>query len=91
MYDGTYNSPPIELSATLKKSKLMSLPSSLGNSPAKVKMSAKRTTHVCWNIQLASELIAVQEELGQIGDVAELLGQFSCKKGGNVSKTHKRK
>ena len=30
-------------------------------------------------MQLASELIAVQEELGQINEVAELLGQFTCK------------
>ena len=40
MYDGTYNPPPIELKATLKTPKLTSLPSSLGNSPAKVKMLA---------------------------------------------------
>jgi hypothetical protein len=38
------------------------------------------TAHVCWDIQLASELIAVQEKLGQIDEDAELLGQFSCKK-----------
>ena len=28
--------------------------------------------------QLASELIEIQGELGQIDEVAELLGQFTC-------------
>ena len=32
------------------------------------------------NIQLTVELIAIQVELGQIDEVAELLGQFACKK-----------
>ena len=36
--------------------------------------------YVCWNIQLTSELIAAQEELGQIDEVTELFGQFACKK-----------
>ena len=31
------------------------------------------------NIQLASDLIVEQIERGQIGEFAELLGQFSCK------------
>ena len=35
--------------------------------------------YVCWNIQLASELIAGQPEHGQIDEVSELLRQFSCK------------
>ena len=35
--------------------------------------------HVERNTQLTSELIVVQEELGQIDEVAELLGQFACK------------
>ena len=57
MYAGTYNSPPIELQATLKNVKLMSLPSSLGSSPAKkTKMLANHTTHVCWDIHLAEWL-----------------------------------
>ena len=38
---------------------------------------SKQTTHVCWDIQLASELIALQDELGQIDEVAELLRQFT--------------
>ena len=42
-------------------------------------------------IQLAPELIAVQEEGGQIDEVTELLGQFICtQKKWNVSKPHKR-
>ena len=46
--------------------------------------------HVCWNIQLALELILVQPELGQIDELAKLLGQFACKKQRlNVSKMHK--
>ena len=81
MYAGTYNTLPIELPATLKISKLTSLPSSFGNSPVKkCNDSKKHTTRVCWNIQLALERIAAQRELGQIGEVAELLGQFACKK-----------
>ena len=46
--------------------------------------------YVRWDIQLASELIAAQVEKGQIDEVAELLGQFTCTKGWNISKTHKR-
>ena len=38
------------------------------------------------NIQLALELIAGEEELDQIDEVAELLGQFTCKKCEHVSK-----
>ena len=34
---------------------------------------------VCWDIRLASELIVVQVENGQIDEIAELLGQFTCK------------
>jgi hypothetical protein len=41
-------------------------------------------------MQLASELIAVQKEVGQIDELAELLGQFTCTKRWDVSKTHKR-
>ena len=36
--------------------------------------------YVVRDIQLASELIHAQGELGQIDEFAELLGQFSCKK-----------
>ena len=35
---------------------------------------------VRWDLQLASELIVEQVEIGQIDEAAELLGQFSCKK-----------
>ena len=42
--------------------------------------------HVCWDIQLALELIVVQVELGQIDEVAELLGQFTCTKNGMSAK-----
>ena len=54
----------------------------MGSSPAenkRVECQLNAHTHVCWNIQLASELIVVQGELGQIDEVAELLGQFACK------------
>ena len=37
-------------------------------------------THVCWNIQLASDRIAAHDEDFQIDEFAELLGQVSCKK-----------
>ena len=53
----------------------------------KSEMSATtHTAHVCWNIQLASELVVVQPELGQIDKIPELLGQLSCNTRMNFSK-----
>ena len=52
-------------------------------------MSAKHTRHVCWDIQLASELIVVQVKSGQLDEVAELLGQFTYKTWWKCQITHK--
>ena len=49
-----------------------------------------QSVNVGRNIQLASKLIVEQVERGQIDEIAELLGQFTCAKRWNVSKTHKR-
>ena len=48
-----------------------------------------RIAHVGRDMQLALELIVVHVEVGQLDEVAELLGQFTCTKKWNVSKTHK--
>ena len=49
-------------------------------------MSAKTQYMSAGTYKLAFELIEVQVEIDQIDEVAELLGQFSCKTSGNVSK-----
>ena len=49
-------------------------------------MRIAQSANVGRNIQLTLELVVVQVELGQIDEVAELLGQFSCKTSENVSK-----
>ena len=36
--------------------------------------------YVCWNIQIALELVAAQVKAGQVDETAELLGQFPCQK-----------
>ena len=41
---------------------------------------SKHTTHVCWDIQLAFQLVVAYVEKFQIYEFAELLGQFSCKR-----------
>ena len=44
------------------------------------RLVAGQNAYVVRNIQLALEPIVVQEEVGQIDEGAEFLGQFSCKK-----------
>ena len=80
MSAGTYSSPRNSLLLRERSVKLTSLPSSLGNSPAKSENVSKHTTHVCWDIRLALKLVVARIEERQIDKVAKLLGQFSCQK-----------
>ena len=80
MSAGTYSSPRNSLLLRERSVKLTSLPSSLGNSPAKSENVSKHTTHVCWDIRLALKLVVARIEERQIDKVAKLLGQFSCRK-----------
>ena len=82
MYAGTYNLPWNRLNCSWSCFRLMRLPSSFGNSPAKNGNVSKHTTHVlvCWGIRLTLKLVVARIEVRQIDKVAKLLGQFSCKK-----------
>ena len=77
----TYDdSPWNQLHCSLSSVKFTRFPSSFGNSPAK-KRKYQQTHNTCMRgIQFAFELIDVQPEHGQVDELAELLGQYSCQK-----------